>query len=253
MIQKIKRRDFSYKEEKIKVRDKLIQTYSFGKGDKYILALPSFPHLGIYYRWLFSHFDLRDFTFIVFDTPGWIGNSDDYGKDEKFYIQDVVDISKEVVNHYTTGELRILGYSFGVLIAILLAAEWKDRIHSVVFVSGVVATNKLGMTNKYVFQTSIAKTFHLGGIVKKKIINEFNHYAKVLSSVGLNKDFINKYKEMIKQSDERILLDSIYEIFHSDWSKYLDKIKDKQVLLVNSLDEHKTFSHQAKLMRKILK
>ena len=60
-------------QEKIKFLNKNIQTYIFGKGDIYILALPSFPHSGVYFWWLFSRRNLDKFKIISLDLPGWIG------------------------------------------------------------------------------------------------------------------------------------------------------------------------------------
>ncbi|OGM04284.1 hypothetical protein A2715_03445 [Candidatus Woesebacteria bacterium RIFCSPHIGHO2_01_FULL_39_32] len=130
--------------EIIRYLDKNLQTYVFGNGSIYVLALPSFPHSGIYFWWLFSHQNLDKYKIISFDLPGWIGESDDYKKDEKYSIEDSVELAKTVINHYTNGPVNIFGYSFGAPIALKIAADWPKRILRLVFVSPVIHGNKLG-------------------------------------------------------------------------------------------------------------
>ena len=69
-----------------------------------------------------------------------------------------------------------------------------------------------------------------------------------IEAKGLEKDYAHIYRQMMRNQDSKMVLESIYSIFHTDWLTFVDKIRDKKVLLAYSADEHSMFQNQAKLI-----
>ncbi len=240
--------DLDHTSKKIQVGNKYIQTYTFGEGERSILALASFPHSGLYYRWLLSHQDLSKFRFIVFDIPGWIGKSNGYKNGEKCSLFEITDIAEAVFAHYCkpTEKVGLIGYSFGAPLAIKIASDNPDIIDRLVIVSAIV--NTTAIRHKYKTRTEICKTLHLGWLIKRRTRNMFKRYSEALVNSEIS-DFLTDYGNMLEKTDEQVLLDTIYDIMHIDWTPYLDKIKNKKVLVVNSTKEDKLFREQARIIR----
>lgn len=234
--------------KKIFVRNKWIQTYRFGEGERTVLVLPSFPHSGLYFAWLFAKHDLSKLRVIAFDLPGWVGESDDYKKDEKYNIEDVLEIAHAVVNHFRPNDLRILGYSFGASIGLRLACELGKIVKKLILVSALVFGDTLH-NNEFYPVVKRLKRFSLGFLIKYHVESVFRKYKTILQKEGLNGEFLENYKKLIGKSDSRILLESIYSVFFTDMSSYLRELRGVKIMVVNSTDENKMFREQAKMIR----
>jgi pimeloyl-ACP methyl ester carboxylesterase len=243
--------NFEFEKKKIEVLGKQIQTYSFGEGDKIVFLFPSFPHSGLYFRWLFYKCDLSKLKMITFDLPGWIGYSESYKKGEEYSMESVVEIGRGILDFYKVEKFSVLGYSFGGSLALKIAADWEDRVEKIVLVSAVLNSMEVEGT-KYVRWVNLAKRLQAGSLMKNFIIRKFNSYRKYLRSEGLDKDYMDMYMKMVANIDSKILLESIYTLFHSDWSCYLDRVKKMRVLVVNSSDEDIMFRKQAERIRRKL-
>lgn len=244
--------DYSYRTKKVKVAGRKIQTYSFGDGPKTILALPSFPHSGSYFRWsLDNDKQLRKFNVITCDFPGWIGESENYKKGEKFKMEDFIEIVKEVVGKYHVGKFSILGYCFGGMIGVKVAADLPEKVDKIVLVSAVVNGPKL---KEYYLTTPMR---YLRFLPKKVVAKTylywgFRQYGAIFKKEGFDLELFGKYKKKLKGVSSKVLIDSILALFDLDFSEYLDRIKDKEILVVNSVDETEAFEDQADLIRERL-
>ncbi len=243
---------FEHQRKGIYYKGKYIQTYSFGEGDNIVLALPSFPQSGIYYLWLLDKIKFTNLKFITFDLPGWSGYSEDFLEYKSFHLDIYIDIAKEVLNAYKIKEFSILGYSFGGAIGIELASELKHRVKSIVLVSTIINGKKISLRNRTKFLITIAYYLGLHYKIKSYILNVFNDIKKNHDPLMPN-ILLNNYSDMLNNIDEKIISKSAYDLFHSDWTKYLLNIQDKKIMILNSIDEKLLFKSQAKYIRKILK
>lgn len=243
---------FEHQRKGIYYKGKYIQTYSFGEGDNIVLALPSFPQSGTYYLWLLDKVEFNNLKFITFDLPGWSGYSENFLDYKNFNLDIYIDIAKEVLKAYKVNEFSILGYSFGGAIGTKLASELSDRVKSIVLVSTIINGNKISLRNRTKFLITIAYYLGLHSRIKKYILKVFKDIKKDHDPLMPN-ILLDNYGDMLNNIDERIVSKSAYELFHSDWTKYLLKIQDKKIMILNSKDEKLLFRNQAKYIRKILK
>ncbi|MDQ6985179.1 MAG: hypothetical protein Q9M91_01370 [Candidatus Dojkabacteria bacterium] len=103
---------FEYTSKRIKFKSSEIQTYTFGSGKKVILSLPGFATPGIFYLFFTSFYNHKNFKIITFDVPGWGGLSDNIFKDNKFSIDECVEIAEKVLEEYRVKTCNIIGYSY---------------------------------------------------------------------------------------------------------------------------------------------
>jgi len=62
----------------------------------------------------------------------------------------------------------------------------------------------------------------------------------------------DKYKDMLRYFNASVVLDSAYQLFTNDYTGELMKIKDKNFMVINSVDEKKMFRLQVEYIRRIL-
>lgn len=242
---------FEYFSKTIRYKDRYIETYEIGKGDKTVLSFPSFPHSGISYLWFLNHYSLDKVRFITFDLPGWIGDSENIFKGKQFDIEEYIKISKDVLMSYNVTKFSLLGYSFGTALAVRLTSEMPERVKKVVLVSPVIDGTCIQNT-KEVLLVNFVKRFNLDGALRYHVLKQWHYYSPLLLSEGCPPNFVHLYSSLISQLDPKTLLESIYALFHLDWSKDLDCLIDKKCLIVSSKKETKLFRKQAEILRRKL-
>ena len=215
------------------------------------MAFPGFPHSGISYRWLFSEHDLEKIKVITFDLPGWIGESEGYRRSEVYSFDLEVDISKYILDYYRVNSYSLIGYSFGGAIALKAASEAPKKVNKIVLVSTVV--NPLKTPNFYpIRNVNFITSWHLRFLLRRMVYRDFRKWKKGLIEDGLGPIFVEKYEELLRNADDRIMMESIYRLFHTDLSPYLDRLNGKKVMVINSQDEENIFKEQAEIIRRKL-
>ena len=240
---------FEYFSKTIRYNDFNIETYAIGSGDKVVLSFPSFPHSGIYYLWFMNHYDLNKVRFITLDLPGWIGYSDNIFKNRKFDIEDYINIIKKIIEEYNLEKFSVLGYSFGAALTIRLVHEFPMRIEKIALVSPIIDSRPIQKT-KEVIGINLIKKFNLESAFKYYLWSRWNYYRPRVLAEGFPQTLLSLYDGMVRNADPRILLESIYTLFHLDWSKYLGDLEGKKLMIVNSHKETKLFRHQAEILRR---
>ncbi len=246
--------DVAFEAFELNYKNSKIQCYKFGTGKNITLCLPSYPFSGLYYHWVFRNFSSKDQTFITFDIPGWIGFSDDIFENQNFYMSDLIAIGVNLVNIYNPEKFNILGYSFGGMLAMELASIFDGRVKSLILVSTI--------TDGYLAQQS--RIYPWVGLMCKlklyqvmKLLAYFWVKSVKLMSYQRNKtalEYLPIYEEMYYHTDKRILLESLYSLFHLNYSDFLRNINnetDMKIVVVNSKDESKMFYGQSKLMKEL--
>lgn len=244
------KQSIDYKSEIINYKGNNIQTYKFGTGEKIVLALPSFPHSGIYYLWFVQSYDLSKVTIITFDLPGWVGKSDDIFKRGGFSLDICIEIAKSVIDYYMPTKYGIIGYSFGGALAAKLSND-DPRVSRVVLVSAVVNSALLKGYGPYRI-ISVAHSHHLGFLLKLYLILRYEWYKRTLAKENISKDMLNFYKLLLKKADGGVLLKSLYALFRTDWSVVIKGLKGKTVLVVSSTDESHYLRLQSEHIRREL-
>jgi len=244
--------NFDYRKHTTIYKGANIQTYEFGDGEKVIFSFPSFPHSGLYYLWFLTHYDKSKVKFITFDLPGWTGYSDNIFGGREFSIDEYVEIAKKILRDYEVKTFSVIGYSFGGAMALKLAADCKDQVEKVVLVSSVINSNLV----KRFKLVNLVKLLHYSkyyNALKTLIRRKMKTIAKILVlEEGIPAVFLEMYSDMVSHIDPRVISESIYKLFTSDYSSYLDEIKDKEVLIVNTREEGRFFSIQAEYIRRRL-
>lgn len=241
---------FQYTSERIKYKDKKIQTYSFGTGDKIIFSFPSFPHSGLYYLLFTRFYDHSKFKFVTFDIPGWAGWSDNTFESEPFSFDAVMDIADAVKKHYGIEKFSIIGYSFGGALAILYALRHLQEINSLVIVSAIV-DGKLMDKERVKFWVKIAYRLGWASKVKSTMVKKYKGARMEIATAGIDPALLEQYDAMIKRTNSKILLEGIYSLFNLDIRDQLEKLKvvDK-LLIINSAEEESFFRRQAEFLRR---
>jgi pimeloyl-ACP methyl ester carboxylesterase len=243
--------DFCYEHKKVKVLGKKIQVYTFGKGKNIVVAFPCFPHSGLSYRWLFSEHDLTKIKVITFDVSGWIGESENLQKEEMFSLDYVADLVRCLLDELKVRKFSVMGYSFGGAVALKVASELIGNVEKIVFISAVVAP--LSCENMHpVSDINFMRRWNLKFLLKNVIVRDYYKWRKELSANGLPEKFLSLYDRLVERSDNRVMAESVYTLFHTDLSGYLERIKDIPTLVINSHDEEKLFHEQAEIIRRKL-
>ncbi|MFS8130718.1 MAG: alpha/beta fold hydrolase [Candidatus Dojkabacteria bacterium] len=244
--------DFDYRKHTTIYKGYSIQTYQFGEGENVVFSFPSFPHSGLYYLWFLTHYNTSKVKFITFDLPGWTGYSENIFQTNKFTLDEYVEIAKVILKDYKIERFSVIGYSFGGALALKLAADMKSKVDKVVLVSSVINSRII----RGFRVVNLVKLLHITKyyyILKALIKGRFKAIAKILNrEEGMPKVFIDMYTDMLNHIDSKIISDSIYQLFTSDYSKYIPEINEKNVLVVNSRDEGRMFTVQAEYMRRHL-
>ncbi|MEO6728688.1 MAG: alpha/beta hydrolase [Candidatus Dojkabacteria bacterium] len=251
-MNKIFKSSFDYSKHTTTYKGFNIQTYSFGTGEKVVFSFPSFPHSELYYLWFLTHYDPSKVRFITFDLPGWAGYSEDMFRNRDFNIDEYVDIAKQILKDYKVEEFSVIGYSFGGAMALKLAADLKNQVKKVVLVSSVINSNLIGRFHTFKL-INIVHYLKYYSVLKTMIIRKMREVSKVLIiEESVPEVFLEMYSDMVAHLDPRVIAESIYQLFTSDYTKYLEDIKDKEILIVNSSQEDKIFRVQAEYLRKSL-
>jgi len=243
---------FDYRKHTTTYKGYSIQTYEFGEGENIVFSFPSFPHSGLYYLWFLTHYDKHSVRFITFDLPGWSGYSENIFQKNDFTIDEYVEIAKVILSDYGVDKFSVIGYSFGGAMALKLAADCKERVNKLVLVSSVINSNIVQRFNLI----RLVKLLHFSkyyNVLRNVIVRKMKEISRVLNEEeGIPMIFLEMYSDMVKHIDARVISESIYKLFTSDYSKYLDEIRDKEVLIVNTKEEPKLFRIQAEFLRRKL-
>ncbi|MFW5702496.1 MAG: alpha/beta hydrolase [Candidatus Dojkabacteria bacterium] len=235
--------------------DKQITAYEFGDGDIPVLALPSFPFSGSYYLIFLKNYSKANIRLITFDIPGWIGRSENlFDEYNRFKIDKVCSLSLRVLEEFGIDQANIIGYSLGGMIGLRLAAENPARFKKLVLVSSVFngeLVAKHGLTSKL---GKLMLDMQAGYLIRQFILARFNPVAKLIEAEGTSQLMIREYRALLKNLDTEVVLDTLRELFDSDYTHYLDEINSRgtKVAVVNSKDEPKMFRKQAELIRRKL-
>lgn len=241
--------NFEYLSKSIIYKGHYIETYSIGSGKNVVFSFPSFPHSGLCYLWFLNHYSLDKVRFVTFDLPGWIGDSEDIFAYEKFDIEEFIKIAKAVLREYEIEHFSLLGYSFGSAMSVKLASEMPERVKKMVLVSPVIDGRNI-QTTKEVMLVNLVKWLHIAPVMKMYINKQWRKYCPLLAAERCPGNFLTIYTALVSRVNSCVLLDSIYTLFHQNWSVHLDKIMDKKFLIVSSREETRLFRRQAELLRR---
>lgn len=236
---------------KITFRGTPIQTYTIGTGEKVVFSFPAYPHSGLIYLRFLEQYPDSNVKFITFDLPGWVGLSENLFQSSEFTMSECVNIALKILAENKIEKYNLIGYSFGTALATMLTHFDRDRVDRLVLVSPVVNCRLL--TDSWnMKKVNLAKTLGIPVLVKNYVKYRFWLYKKYLRSSGFQEEFVQEYQKFLEAADGKVLLDSIYKLFHDDLTVYLDHIKDKKIMVVNSTDETQMFKDQAEFIRRTL-
>jgi len=232
-----------------------IQAYKFGDNEENVtFCIPSFPFSGLFYHWILYNASKTGCTFITFDVPGWIGYSENYFKHRRFSMDALLDIACKVIDHFNPPTFKIIGYSFGGVVAMRLTDKYAERVKKLALVSTLVNANHtkyyslplLARIINRLQMFSVIKYYIKEGVVKMEAIARKRNMAE---------EYLRIFDEMFENCDAKVLSDSIYDFFHLDYREYLLKVSSKNIpiILVNSDDDFNFLKKQGKLMRDLLK
>ncbi|MEP7103729.1 MAG: alpha/beta fold hydrolase [Candidatus Dojkabacteria bacterium] len=217
-----------------------------------IFAFPSSPHSGLYFLRILNHYDLSKIKFITFDLPGWAGYSENIFQTGDFDIDEYVDIAKKILIEHKIKDFSVMGYSFGGSLALKLASEANCNVKKIALISTIIHPKFLQKhrLSGIVKVINFTKSYFL---LKLAAVKMTQHIIKGLSdSKEASKEFLEIYLDMVKNINSRVASKAIYKFFKSDYSNYLNDIKDKKILIINSKDEYKIFREQADYLRRTL-
>lgn len=244
-----------YETKDIKIGKDLIRTYQFGQGDNIILAFPGFPFSGLIFSWLLMNSDLRNSRVVTFDMPGWAGFSKIDPNITYTSIERMVEIGNSLMeSEFPKKSFSILGYSYGGALGVKIFGINKQKVKRIALVSPVI-DGKTVYTS-WVRLIELAKKFHLNWFVRKYVQHEY--IDPVLRYLEENFEVPLSYMQLIDDAlsriDNKVLLDSLNELFHIDLRVELSLINEKKVpiMVINSKDEEKIFRKQAEFIRRIL-
>jgi pimeloyl-ACP methyl ester carboxylesterase len=237
---------------RIHYQGKPIQTYSFGQGEKTVFSFPAYPHSGVIYLKFLEQYPEANVRFITFDLPGWIGMSENVFLDTEFTMSECVKIALKILEEYEVESYGLIGYSFGTALATILSYYDFDRVTRLALVSPVVNCRLMEKSWNMV-KVNIAQKLGIGEFVGIYIRYRYAKYKNYLRKAGYPEEFIVEYQKYFNAANGKVLLDSLYKLFHGDLSLYFNKLSNKKVLVVNSKDETDMFKKQAEYIRRILK
>ena len=156
---------------------------------------------------------------------------------------------------YKTHKYNVVGYSFGSTLAARLGAMDSENIKKIAFVSPVLAGKDIKEGWRRATMEMIGK-LGLWAFVKKYLYYKFSGYKKVIKlsfeEEGMDTTVIDAYETLIAQSDSRVIFDSLYKLFNSDYSDYVRQIPPEKVIVVSSKGEDPYLRKQAEHVRRIL-
>lgn len=239
-----------YKLNKIHVNGNVIQTYSFGTGKKKILSFPAYPHSGLIYFYYLYSCNLSKVNVLTFDLPGWVGNSTP-SKRAIGYDEDLVlDIADRLTDEYEFDKYSVLGYSFGTSLSVRHSANHLDRVDKVALISPLL--------NGPIAQTSQSRLLNFVNTTKTPwflkyyVKHRFNKYRKFLSKQPLISEVLDDYLKLIQKADSKILFESIYHLFNTDYTEYIKQIPSEKLLVVSSKQESQFLRKQAEYLRRVI-
>ncbi len=245
------RRLGDYTENILYYKKKEIKTYVFGEGKKTVFLFPPFPHSGLLYMLFYALCPKYDIRYVTLDLPGWIGDSDNvYGG--SFNYGRMLEVIQTVIDYYSNGNFSVLGFSFGTSLAVQVPKLYKDRVKNIVLVSPVV-NGKLIHSYSQAGLLDFLRKRNLYDATKYYIGLKLNKYTKVFIDSGFPDEFIDLYSSMVGNMNFRIVMDSLYRLFHADFTEDLKRLDNYNTLIVNSLNETHIFIEQADYIRNILK
>ncbi|MCC7289809.1 alpha/beta hydrolase [bacterium] len=239
-----------YKIVDLKFESKRIRTYRFGIGPKKILSLPGFPHSGLTYLYFLLKYDLKKVQFITFDLPGWVGNSENIFEELGYNEEQLIILVELIINKYELNHFSVIGYSFGSSLAARLVGLNKYRIEKLALISPVLDGDQITY-RRWLLNT--LRQFKVYDYLKLHIYRKMNIYKAQLIKLGLDPSLLDEYQKMFKNSDSKVLLESIDKLFTSNYSSYLVNFDADKILIASSKDESPYIKEQSTLLRRKLK
>lgn len=236
----------------IVVEGKKVQTYSLGTGEKTIFSFPAYPHSGLMYILFMLKYDLTKVRLVTFDLPGWIGMTEAFDKKGYFDIETIKKIVDAIIKEYRMDRFNVLGFSYGSLLALMVANSYSDRIDRVALVSPIVKSS-LASKSSDAFKLKFLKYSRLYFLIKPYVRWRFSIYNKPLQEEGIPSQFLYSYQKMMDSIQSRYLFESLYHLFFSDNADLLRNIQEKKILIANSKTETQYFRKQSGYIRQILK
>lgn len=243
-----------YETKILNYKGQKIYTYSFGSGEKPILALPSYPFSGLYFLWLLKKYDMNSARIITFDIPGWFGRSENIFKGNKFTIEEICEIALQTLKLHGVEQCGLMGYSFGGAIALKLTEEHPDVFKKLVLASTII-NGKIARQRFWAKLAIFFSVIKLSSLVKLVVINRFMTVMNDLyKSSDFSPEILDEYKSLKKAANTKVLKDSLFELFASDYTDKLKILNQSKlpIMVVSSRNELYIFKQQARIIRQIL-
>lgn len=238
--------DFKFLSERIDYKGKQIQTYEYGNGEIPILALPSYPNTGLYYLFVSKYYPNGNYKIISFDLPGWMGWSENIWENQTYDSNKYVEIAEAVLKAKKIKNFSLLGYSLSGSIALRLAAKNKERINKMVIMSPVIYKDLL-RGEKMLKLIKLGKTLNASWAFMNYLNKTIARYKDGTKN-NLDQTVFELYSSAVINVNPKILVDSLYEAFTTDYSSFVKELKDinHKMLVVNFRSEPKLFKMQAR-------
>jgi pimeloyl-ACP methyl ester carboxylesterase len=219
-------------EKKYNIGYAIINTISFGNGDKNLVLLPGWPLSSRIYQVLEKYLS-DDYKVVGIDLPGWSGNSE-FKIKFGFKVKDHLKIIRDSLDTIFPEENRINvgGVSVGGTLAILTAYDYSEKIGKVFVQSAPYQGKYLTKTHK--FETffmncarfvpglaSILKIFYMG----PKFLEYKNNKYVIDENLG------NQLNEEFKKLDSKCVLDFATDFFNNDYSEIFSKVPNEVIVV----------------------
>ncbi len=183
--------------------------------------------------------NLKNYTLVGLDFPG-CGHSS-YPTNARFGIDDLVEITKQVIDRLNLDQVVLFGHSMGGLVGLLLAEKYAGKIESFINLEGNLAGSDCFFSGK------------VAGLGRNEFINKafekYIHRVRINKNIGLKEHakILQKYSSaaamrdvcpsLVEYSEKGDLLkrflnlrQPIQFIYGSQNSSlpYLDRLKDSQ-------------------------
>ncbi len=170
---------------------------------------------GLIYILFMLKYDLTKVRLVTFDLPRWIGMTEAFDKKGYFDIETIYRIAEEIIKEYKMEKFNVLGFSYGLLLALMVANIYSDRVERVALVSPIVKSS-LAIKSADALKLKFLKYSHLYFLIKLYVRWRFSIYNKPLLEEGIPSQFLYSYGKMMDGIQPRYLFQSLYHLFFSD-------------------------------------
>ncbi|KKR06035.1 MAG: hypothetical protein UT34_C0001G0075 [candidate division WS6 bacterium GW2011_GWF2_39_15] len=213
-----------------------IATYRFGKGKQTVLCLPPFPHSGLAYIRFLECISPKELSFVTLDIPGWIGNSQNIFEHKKFRYDRMMELLDFLVESLGLETFTLMGYSFGTTLSVVLNEKYKERVDKVVLISPLLNGKNIHQ-DPGVEALRLLRRYELYPVASLYTRVRFKQYSADLIKKGYPQYLIDLYSQMLATMSPHVELDSIYELFSSDFTKYIPPLKKKRTMILYGNDD----------------